>query len=79
MILAFAAEKEDELSLMLKRKQSEEILKRWLERQVELEATDSLHEPDSFGPRINQLSPSIGRCPGGASSAGTRGRVRSTD
>jgi len=55
MILAFAAEKEDELSLILKRKQSEEILKRWLERQVEIEATDSLHEPDSFGPRITVL------------------------
>jgi hypothetical protein len=47
VILEFAAEKEDELSLMLKRKKSEEILKRWLESSVEIEATDSLSEHDS--------------------------------
>jgi hypothetical protein len=47
VILELAAEKEDELSLMLKRKKSEEILKRWLERMVEIEATDSLNEHDS--------------------------------
>jgi len=47
VILEFAAEKEDELSLMLKRKKSEDILKRWLESHVEIEATDSLNEHDS--------------------------------
>jgi hypothetical protein len=47
VILEFAAEKEDELSLMLKRKKSEEILKKWLDSRVEIEATDSLSEHDS--------------------------------
>jgi len=46
-VLELAAEKEDQLSLMLKMKKSEEILKRWLERRVEIESTDSLHEHDS--------------------------------
>jgi len=46
-ILEFAVEKEDELSLRLKRKKSEDILKRWLESRVEIEATDSLNEHDS--------------------------------
>jgi hypothetical protein len=47
VILEFAAEKEDELSLMLGRKKSEDILKRWLESLVEIEPTDSLNEHDS--------------------------------
>jgi len=47
VILEFAAEKEDELSLMLKRKKSEEILKKWLESLIEIETTDSLREHDS--------------------------------
>ena len=47
VILEFAVEKEDELSLRLKRKKSEDILKRWLESRVEIEATDSLNEHDS--------------------------------
>ena len=47
VIVEFAAEKEDELSLMLKRKKSEDILKKWLESSVEIEAIDSLHEHDS--------------------------------
>ena len=46
-VIELAAEKEDELSLMLKRKKSEEILKRWLESRVDIEATDSLNEHDS--------------------------------
>ena len=47
VILEFAVEKEDELSLRLKMKKSEDILKRWLESRVEIEATDSLNEHDS--------------------------------
>jgi len=47
VILEFAAEKEDELSLVLKRKKSEEILKKWLESLIEIETTDSLREHDS--------------------------------
>ena len=40
-------EKEDELLAVLKRKKSEEILKRWLETPVEVEKTDALKEHNS--------------------------------
>lgn len=45
-IFEFAAEKEDELLAVVKRKKSEEILKRWLETPVEVEKTDALKEHD---------------------------------
>ena len=46
-IFEFAAEKEDELLAIVKRKKSEEILKRWLETSVEVEKTDALKEHNS--------------------------------
>ncbi len=46
-IFEFAAEKEDELLAKVKRKNSEEILKRWLETPVEVEKTDALKEHNS--------------------------------
>ncbi len=46
-IFEFAAEKEDELLAIVKRKKSEEILKRWLETPVEVEKTDALKEHNS--------------------------------
>lgn len=46
-IFEFAAEKEDELLARVKRKKSEEILKRWLETSVEVEKTDALKEHNS--------------------------------
>lgn len=45
-ILEFAAEKEDELLAVVKRKRSEEILKKWLETPIEIEETDALKEHD---------------------------------
>ena len=45
-IFEFAAEKEDELLAVVKRKRSEEILKRWLENPIEIEETDALKEHD---------------------------------
>ena len=46
-IFEFAAEKEDELLAVVKRKKSEEILKQWLETPVEVEKTDALKEHNS--------------------------------
>ena len=46
-IFEFVAEKEDELLAILKRKKSEEILKRWLETPIEVEKTDALSEHNS--------------------------------
>jgi len=46
-IIEFAAEKEDELLAMVKRKKSEEILKQWLETPVEVKKTDALKEHNS--------------------------------
>ena len=46
-IFEFAAEKEDELLAKVKRKKSEEILKRLLETPVEVEKTDALKEHNS--------------------------------
>ena len=46
-IFEFAAEKEDELLAVVKRKKSEEFLKRWLETPVEVEKTDALTEHNS--------------------------------
>ena len=46
-IFEFAEEKEDELLVRVKRKKSEEILKRWLETSVEVEKTDALKEHNS--------------------------------
>ena len=46
-IFEFAAEKEDELLAVVKRKKSEEILKQWLETPVEVEKTDALTEHNS--------------------------------
>ena len=46
-IFEFAAEKEDELLAVVKRKRSEEFLKRWLETPVEIEKTDALKEHNS--------------------------------
>lgn len=47
VIFEFAAEKEDELLAVVKRKKSEEILKRWLETPVDVEKTDALKEHNS--------------------------------
>lgn len=46
-IFELAAEKEDELLAIVKRKKSEEILMRWLETPVEVEKTDALKEHNS--------------------------------
>ena len=46
-IFEFVSEKEDELLVRVKRKKSEEILKRWLETPVEVEKTDALKEHNS--------------------------------
>jgi len=46
-IFEFAAEKEDELLAVVKRKKSEEFLKIWLETPVEVEKTDALTEHNS--------------------------------
>ncbi|HJH25395.1 MAG TPA: hypothetical protein C5S37_08660 [Methanophagales archaeon] len=46
-IFELAFEKEDELLAVLRRKKSEEILKRWLETPVEVEKTDALKEHNS--------------------------------
>jgi hypothetical protein len=46
-IFEFAAEKEDELLAVVKRKKSEEFLKRWLATPVEVEKTDALTEHNS--------------------------------
>jgi hypothetical protein len=45
-IFEFAAEKEDELLAVVKRKRSEEIFKKWLETPIEIEETDALKEHD---------------------------------
>lgn len=47
LIFEFASEKEEELLAVVKRKKSEEILKRWLEAPVEVEKTDALKEHNS--------------------------------
>jgi hypothetical protein len=47
VIFEFAAEKEEELLAVVKRKKSEEILKQWLETPVEVEKTDALKEHNS--------------------------------
>jgi hypothetical protein len=46
-IFEFAFEKEEELLAVVKRKKSEEILRRWLETPVEVEKTDALKEHNS--------------------------------
>ena len=46
-IFEFASEKEEELLAVVKRKKSEEILRRWLETPVEVEKTDALKEHNS--------------------------------
>ena len=46
VILKFVAEKEEELIKAIRREKSDQILKRWLETPVEVEATDALKEHD---------------------------------
>ena len=46
MEIKFVAEREVELIKTIKREKSDEILKRWLETPVEVEATDALKEHD---------------------------------
>ena len=43
-IFEFAAEKEDELLAVLKKEESEEIFKKWLDTPIEIEETDALKE-----------------------------------
>ena len=46
-IFEFASEKEEELLAVVKRKKSEEILRRWLETPVEVGKTNALKEHNS--------------------------------